>query len=151
MINTGKYRQYSIAALVVMVAAFLLSFVTLWNSLLTADIRHEGWVILFLLLLFIAGILLFTIAYRSTDVKILDRDMKTAFESGKADMLKEIEKRNAEETNEQKIEEENLDKTVENILSGMQGTRSQAGFCNKVLSNLSKHMGFESTLLQNPA
>ena len=69
MINTGKYRQYSIAALVVMVAAFLLSFVTLWNSLLTADIRHEGWVLLFLLLLFIAGILMFPISYQSTEVE----------------------------------------------------------------------------------
>jgi len=147
MIDTGKYRQYSIAALVVLVAASLLSFISLWNSMLTADVRHEGWVILSLLLLLISGILLFVIAYRSTDVKTLDREMKSAFESGKALMLKEIEKRNAEESNDQKIEEENLDKTVENILSGIQATRSQAGFCNKVLSNISKHMGFVQGIL----
>jgi hypothetical protein len=55
MINTGKYRQYSIVALIVMVVAFLLSFVSLWNSL-TSSVKHEDG-LFFLLLLFVAGML----------------------------------------------------------------------------------------------
>ena len=147
MINTGKYRQYSIVALIVMVVAFLLSFVSLWNSLLTSSVKHEGWLIFFLLLLFVAGMLLFLIAYKNTDENTLDLIRKNAYESGKAEILKEMEKRNAEESDTQKIEDDILDKKVQEVLTGLQSTRSQAGFCNKVLTSLSNHLGFVQGIL----
>jgi two-component system, chemotaxis family, sensor kinase CheA len=147
MNNLSKYRQLSYIALTGLTVGLLLTFAALWNSLLTSDVKHEGWVIVFLLLLFTAGVFMFILAYRTSDVKALEDIIKAAADSGKNEILREIEKRNQAERKDQQIEEDDLDKTVEGILSGMQGIRTESGFCNRVLTNMAKQMGFVQGIL----
>jgi hypothetical protein len=147
MTNLGKYRQLSYVALSGLTVFLLLTFAAFWNSLLSSDVKHEGWAVAFLLLSSVAGVLLFIIAFRTSDTAELEHIIKTATEAGKNEILRELEKRNQAEQHEQKKEDEDLDHIVESILSGMQGMRSEAGFCNKVLTNLSKQMGFVQGIL----
>lgn len=142
MINLDKYRKFSYLALTGMIVTMLLSFAALWNSLLSSEVKNEGWVIVFFLLSFISGVLLFFLAFRSTDASELENIKKSSFEAGKGEILQEIEKRNQTERSEQKIDEEDLEKTVESILAGMKATRSEAGLCNKILTNLANQMEF---------
>ncbi len=69
MSNLSKYRQFSIMTMVIMVISFVLSFASLWNSVVTGKIKYTGWNIAFILILFIAGMLLFYFAYQFTDEK----------------------------------------------------------------------------------
>lgn len=143
MSKLNKYRKLSITALVTLVVLLLLFFAALWNSLLAAEVKHEGWVIAFSLLTFAVGVFLFVIAFKTTDAKELENIRTLAYESGKIEILHEIEKRNKQERDDQKIEEEkDIDIVVEDVLSGMQGIRSESGFCNKVLANLARQLGF---------
>lgn len=141
MNNLSQYRKFASLALAALVVILLLTFAALWNSLLTSAVKHEGWVIGFLLLLFVPGVALFYIAYTLSDHRVLENIRTTAYEAGKEEILKEIGKRNQTEKNEQQVEEEDLEKTAESI-TGIQGTRSAAGLCNKVLSNLANQLGF---------
>jgi hypothetical protein len=141
MTSLSQYRKFSIWAMVAMAISLLLSFAALWNTLLTGAVKHEGWVILFVLLVFVAGVLLFYIAYKSSDEESLGLEKKKAYESGKVEILKELEKRNQEEKTEQKVEQEDIDNTVTRILSGIKTTRSSK-IGNKILTNLAKNMGF---------
>lgn len=147
MNNLGKYRQLSYLALTGSVVFLLLTFAALWNSLLTGDVKHEGWVIVFLLLLSASGALLFFIAYRTSDSAELEKIRKEAMEAGKNEILQELEKRNQIENQDEKLEDENLNQSVDGIFSGMQGIRSETGFCNKVLANLAQQMGFVQGIL----
>jgi GAF domain len=147
MTNLSKYRQLSYMAMTGLTVALLLSFAALWNSLLTAEVKHEGWVIVFILLSFGIGTFLFYLAYKTSDAAALESIRKEAVETGKGEILREIEKRNQAERSEQKIEEEDIEKTVQMILSGIQSTRTASGFCNKVLGNLAKQMGFVQGIL----
>jgi hypothetical protein len=147
MTNLNKYRKLSIVAITALIIGLLLSFAALWNSLLTSEVKHEGWVIVFILLLFAIGIFLFFIAYKISDAANLERIKKVAYESGKTEILQEIEKRKQLENSAQKIESEDIDKIADTILSGMKGTRTEAGFCNKVLVNLAREMEFVQGIL----
>jgi two-component system, chemotaxis family, sensor kinase CheA len=147
MTNLSKYRQLSYIALIGLTVGLLLTFAALWNSLLTSNVKHEGWVVFFLIITYATGVFLFILAFKTSDVKALEELKKSAAESGKSDILREIEKRNQEERKDQKIEEEELDKTIEGILSGMQGIRTESGFCNRVLTNMAKQMGFVQGIL----
>jgi hypothetical protein len=141
MTSLGRYRKFSKWAMLTMVVALILSFAALWNTLLTAPVRHEGWVIVFLILVFIPGSLLFYIAHKTSDSASFEMEKMKAYESGKAEILKELEKRNQEENNEQKDEQEDIDKTVHQLLAGTKTTLDQKA-CHKLLSNLGKNMGF---------
>jgi len=147
MTNLNKYRKLSIVAITALVISLLLSFAALWNSLLTSEVKHEGWVIVFILLLFAIGIFLFFIAYKISDVVKLEKIKKEAYESGKTEILEEIEKRKKVEKSDQKFESEDIDKVAETILSGMQGIRTESVYCNKVLGNLAREMGFVQGIL----
>ncbi len=142
-----KYRKFSIAALFVLVVCLLLTFAALWNSLLTSDVQKEGWVVFFMLMLFATGVFLFFIAFRSTDETELENVKKSAFETGKKEILQELENRNQEEISEDKDESEAIDHTVSLVLTGMQGIRTMKSFCNKILSNLGKEMEFVQGIL----
>jgi hypothetical protein len=142
MTNPGKYRKLSYIAITGMVVTMLLSFAALWNSLLTSDVKHEGWVIVFFLLSFASGIFMFFLAYRSSDTLVLENIKKASFEAGKGEILQEIERRNKAERSEQKIEEEDIGKTAEGILAGMKGIRTETSLCNKVLTNLANQLEF---------
>jgi transcriptional regulator with GAF, ATPase, and Fis domain len=147
MNNLSKYRQLSYIALTGLTVGLLLTFAALWNSLLTSDVKHEGWVILFIFLSYATGIFLFILAYKTTDVTALEELKKTAAVAGKSEILREIEKRNQAERKDEKIAEEDLDKTIEGILSGMQGIRTESGLCNRILTNMAKQMGFVQGIL----
>ncbi len=141
MTSLSQYRKFSKWAMITMVVSLVLSFAALWNTLLTADVRHEGWVIAFLFLVFIPGSFLFYIAYKTSDSAFLAMEKKNAYESGRAEILKELEKRNQEENNEQKAEQEDIDKTVRQLLAGIKTTLDQKA-CHKLLASLGKNMGF---------
>ncbi|MBN1144442.1 MAG: GAF domain-containing protein [Bacteroidales bacterium] len=137
-----KYRKFSITALIILVVGLLLTFAALLNSLRNSNAQKEGWVVFFVLILFATGIFLFFIAFRSTDEAELENVKKLAFEAGKKETLQEMESRKQEETSEEKNESEAIDHTVASVLTGMQGIRAINSFCNKVLSNLGREMGF---------
>lgn len=147
MNNLRKYRQLSYIALAGLTVGLLLTFAALWNSLLTSEVKHEGWVILFMFLSYATGVSLFILAYKTTDVAALEELKKTAAIAGKSEILLEIEKRNQAERKDDKIAEEDLDKTIEGILSGMQGIRTAPGLCNRVLTNMAKQLGFVQGIL----
>ena len=142
MTNLDKYRKFSYLALTVMTLTMLLSFAALWNSLLSSEVKHEGWVIVFFLLSFVSGLFLFFLAFRSTDARALENMKKESFEAGKGEILLEIEKRNKSERTEQKIEEEDIEKTADGILTGIKSTRTETGLCSKILTNLANQLGF---------
>jgi hypothetical protein len=131
---------------IIMVVALVLTLVSLWNSLLTVALRHEGWIIVFLMMGFITGILLFYIAFRTTDAEHFDSAIKNAYESGKSDILKELEKRNQEEKSDQKFEQEDIDKTTARIFSGIKKT-GDPKISHKILASLARNMGFVQGIL----
>jgi hypothetical protein len=146
MTSLRQYRQYSVWALIVLVVSLLLSLAALWNSLLTSAVRHEGWVILFLMMIFVAGIVLYYIAFKTTDANQADQQIHNAYESGKQEVLKELEKRNQDQQSDQKAEQEDIDHTVAQIFSGIRKT-GNAKIHHKILANLAKNMGFVQGIL----
>jgi len=146
MSNLSKYRQYSIMAMVIMVISFVLSFASLWNSVVTGKIKYTGWNIAFILILFVAGMLLFYFVYQFTDEQKAEEKRKKAYESGKAEILNELEKRNQVEKEVNLTGDEDIEKTVSLILTGIKSGRSLKT-ANKILANLSKHLGFVQGIL----
>jgi hypothetical protein len=141
MPNLSKYRKLSVTAMIVMAVSWLFGLGALWNSILTTEAKHEGWIIVFMLLVLIIGLLLFYISYITTDIAASEKMRKEAFESGKAEIIQEIERKSKEEST-QKAGMDDLQAAVDAILSGLQGARAQHGLCNKVLGNLAREMGF---------
>jgi hypothetical protein len=147
MNNLHKYRQFSYIVMASMTITVMLSLITCWNAMLSVNIRNEGWIIAFSMLSFVSGSVLFYLAYKLSDAAALENIRRTAYETGKGEILQEIEKRNQTEKSEQKIEEYDIDKAAGIIFTGLQGKRSEAGLCNKVLSNLANDMGFVQGLI----
>ena len=141
MTSLSRYRQFSRWGMIAMTVAFVLSFAALWNSFLTAGVKLEGWVIVFMLLVFVSGTWLFYIAYKTTDFGHFEREREKAFESGKAEILKELEKQNQEAKNENKSKEEDMENMVHQVLAGIK-TKLDQKSCNRLLANLGKTMGF---------
>jgi|GEM_PF-3573562 hypothetical protein len=141
MINLRKYRQISYLAVIAMTVMLLLSFAALWNSLLASDVKHEGWVVVFCLLSFASGLVLFFLAHQLSDASKLENIKRSAYEAGKGDILQEIEKRNHVERSDEKVAEEDIDKSVDSVFSGLKNVRTISGMCNRILSNLAKQMG----------
>jgi len=127
--------------MIIMTVTFILSLGALWNIIMGAEVRHEGWVIGFQLLVFICGALLFYFAYRTSDTGQKEAEISKAFESGKAEILKELEKRDREENKDLKTGQEDIDKTVTQIFSGIRKTWD-AKTGNKILASLAKRMEF---------
>jgi hypothetical protein len=146
MSNLSKYRQYSIMIMVTMVIAFVLSFASLWNSVVTGKIKYTGWNIAFILILFIAGMILFYFVYQFTDAKNAEEERKKAYESGKAEILNELEKRNQVEKEVSQTGDEDIEKTVSQVLTGIKsGKITKTG--NKILANMARHLGFVQGIL----
>jgi putative methionine-R-sulfoxide reductase with GAF domain len=125
-----------------MVIIFIMCLAALWNSLLGSEVKHEGWIATFIILLFALGVFLFILAYRFTDVSKLEESRKRAFDEGKKEAFLELEKKNEAEKVDQHDESETIDKIAATVLSGMQGIRTENSFCNRVLTNLAREMGF---------
>jgi hypothetical protein len=132
--------------MVIMIISFVLSFASLWNSVVTGKIKYTGWNIAFILFLFIAGMILFYFVYQFTDEKKAGEERKKAYESGKAEILNELEKRNQAEKVVSQTGDEDIEKTVSLILTGIKSGKSlKTG--NKILANLAKHLGFVQGIL----
>jgi hypothetical protein len=132
--------------MVIMVISFVLSFASLWNSVVTGKIKYTGWNIAFILILFIAAMILFYLAYTLTDEKLAEEERKKAYEAGKAEILNELEKRNQVENEVKSTGEEDIEKMVSLIMTGIKSGRStKTG--NKILANLAKHLGFVQGIL----
>ncbi len=141
MIDKIKYRKFSVSAVIVLVVGLLLTFAALWNSLRNSNVRNEGWVVFFVLILFATGVFLFFIAYRSADEAEIEKIKTLAFEAGRKEVLQDLENKKQEDS-DNKNESEAVDHAVASVLTGMQGIRTMSSFCNKILSNLGKEMGF---------
>lgn len=146
MPSLSKYRQFSILIMVAMVIAFVLTFASLLSSVVTGKIKYPGLNVAFVIILFIAGMVLFYFAYRFTDTKAAEEERKKAFESGRAEILNEIEKRNQAEQEITQTDDEDIEKAVSLILTGIKsGKNLKTG--NKILANLAKHLGFVQGIL----
>jgi putative methionine-R-sulfoxide reductase with GAF domain len=146
MLNLSKYRQLSVVAVIIMALALVFSFIALWNSLLTSDAKHEGWVILCLLLVFIPGVFTFVLAYKASDAGMVEKVRIQAYESGKTDILREIEKRNAESTEVKKAETA-IESQVALVLDALKGARNEVTLSNKLLAALAKQLEFVQGIL----
>lgn len=146
MRSPSKYRQFSIMIMIIMVISFVLSFASLWNSVVTGKIKYTAWNIAFILILFITGMLLFYFVYLFTDEKTAEEERKKAYESGKAEILNELEKRNQVENEVSQADSEDIEKMVSRILTGIKSGRSMKTG-NKILANLAKHLGFVQGIL----
>jgi hypothetical protein len=142
MINHIKYRKLSLYAFVALIIALLLNLGTLWNALLSPHFNHAGWLIFFLLLFFICGAFLFFLAYRTTDHVAMEKLRKDAYESGKSEIMQQIEQKKQEESGDQYDEKEELEKRKNVVFSGLRGNFSESSLCNKVLSNLARELEF---------
>lgn len=146
MSNLSKYRQYSIMIMVIMVISFVLSFASLWNTVITGKIKYTGWNIAFILVLFIAGMIFFYLVYLLTDAKKAEEERKRTYESGKAEILNELEKRNQVEKEVRKTDDEDIEKTVSQVMTGIKsGKITKTG--NKILANMARHLGFVQGIL----
>jgi hypothetical protein len=132
--------------MVVMVIAFVLSFASSLNSVINGKIKFAGWNIAFVLILFISGMIFFYLAYRLTDEKKAEEETRKAFESGKAEILNELEKRNQVEKEVSQNGDEDIEKTVSKILTGIKSGKSMKTG-NKILANLAKQLGFVQGIL----
>jgi len=139
MANVSKYRKISVIAMILMATVWLSAMAILWNTLLPSEVKHQGWIYFFLIMIFGIGFLLFYIAYISADSSILEKIKKEAYASGKIELLEETEKKKQEEL-KQKNEDENEQKTIDAILAGIHNVRSGNGLCNKLLISLAKEI-----------
>jgi hypothetical protein len=141
MNNLGKYRKLSVIAMIIMALAWLLALAALWNTLLTIDVRYEGWLVFFVALTFVMGTFLFYLAYISTDASKLEKVRQDAFEAGKEEKIHESEKKKAREE-QLKQDADDAQKAVEAVIAGIHGVRSLNTLCSKLLTSLAREMGF---------
>jgi two-component system chemotaxis sensor kinase CheA len=139
MTNVSKNRKISVIAMIIMTIAWLSAIATIWNTLLISEVKHEGWIYFFMIVVLGIGLLLFYTAYVSSDSSILEKIKREAFASGKAELFEETEKLKHEEL-KQKDEDENEQKTIDAILAGIHNVRSANGLCNKLLIALAKEI-----------
>jgi hypothetical protein len=139
MTNLSKNRSLSIIAAGIMALTWLSAFAALWNSLLTSDVKKEGWVVFFMILVLISGALLFYLAYISADEAGVEQIRKDAFETGRSEVLQEFEKTKKAEA-EQLNEANDFQKIIDDILASVHGTRSESTFCNKLLAALAREL-----------
>ncbi len=140
MSNLRKTRQFSIRVLTALGVFFVLALAAFWNSLLSAPVKHEGWVLLFLCLVAASGVALFVFAWRAADPEVLEAEKSASFEAGRNEVLAEAARREHAEHSEESARREEADRMVAAILADCaQGTGSTA---NRTLTALAKHMGF---------
>jgi hypothetical protein len=140
MSNLRKTRQFSIRVLTALGVFFVLALAAFWNSLLSAPVKHEGWVLLFLCLVAASGVALFVFAWQAADPAMLEAEKSASFEAGRAEVLAEVARREDAEHTEDSARREEADRLVAAILADCAlGTGSTA---NRMLAALAKHMGF---------
>jgi anti-anti-sigma regulatory factor len=140
MINLHKYRRFVMILFMVIIIAAFLTFAAIWNSLLTAgDVRNEGWIIVFLLLLIAACIALFYFSFRLSDPVAFQENLDKLVSAEKEKLKKKLEEKKSQEK-ESLIEETNIKEKTDQIVEGLQSVKSIDSFANKVLMNISKQV-----------
>jgi hypothetical protein len=139
MNNLSKYRKLSVLAVIILVITWLSAMAAFWNY--KVDAKNAGWVVVFMGMVIIPGILLFAISYFSIDPSKIEIMRKDAYESGKSDMLQDFESKK-QTAHDQQVKDEDMQKIVDAVLSGINSVRSESGLCNKLLTGLSREMGF---------
>lgn len=138
MTSLPTYRKMSIIAAAAMAAFWLMSLIAIWNT--ARGVKNEGWVIAFVVLVFIAGLFLFYLAYVSADNDRIESASKTAYESGKNEILAEVERKKRAE-HDLKLQDESINGVANMIISSFQGARSLNTLCSKILGALAKEIG----------
>jgi len=141
MINMSKYRKLSVFAIIILVIAWISAMAAYWNSLPKTDAKNEGWVVLFMSLILISGLVLFYFIFITADTRKIEILRKEAFDSGKSEVIQEIESKK-KTAHDQQVKDEDLQKVVDAVLSGINSVRSENGLCNKLLTGLAREMGF---------
>ncbi len=141
MTNMGKYRKLSVIAITIMAVAWLLALTALWNSIRNIEVKYEGWVVMFMILVLCAGVFLFFAAFQYTDYSRIDEIKRKAYEEGKSVIVQDMERKRKTEA-EQRNEAEAVQTVVNNILSGISGVRSANSLCNKLLAALAKELQY---------
>jgi anti-anti-sigma regulatory factor len=125
--------------MVIIIAAFL-TLAAIWNSLLTAgDVRNEGWIIVFLLILISGCIALFYFSYKLSDPVAFQENVDKLVAAEKDKLKKKLEEKKAQEK-ETLMEETNVKERIDQIVAGLQSVKSIDSFANKVLMNISKQV-----------
>lgn len=140
MMNLQKYRRLIIVTFLVIIIAAFLTLAAVWNSLLTArDIRNEGWILVFLIILISASIVLFYFSVKLSDTAAFQETVDHLVAGEKEKLMKKMEERKMQEQ-ETMFEQADLKDRVSEVFAGLQSVKSLESFANKVLMNISKQV-----------
>jgi hypothetical protein len=140
MMNLQKYRRFIIVTFLVILVAAFLTLAALWNSLLTArDIRNEGWILVFLIILILASLVLFYFSVRLSDAAAFQETVDQLIAVEKEKLIRKMEDRKMQEQ-EELSEETDLKERINEVFAGLQSVKSIESFGNKVLMNISKQL-----------
>jgi ABC-type multidrug transport system fused ATPase/permease subunit len=140
MMNLQKYRRFILVTFMVIIIAAFLTLAAIWNSLLTAkEVRNEGWIIVFLIILIIASIVLFFFSIRLSDPVAFQETVDNLIAIEKEKLIKKMEDKKSQEQ-ETMAEEANVNDRISQVFSGLQSVKSLDSFANKVLMNISKQV-----------
>lgn len=138
--NLQKYRRFILVTFLVILIAAFLTVAALWNSLLTArDIRNEGWIIVFLVILILASAVLFYFSVRLSDAAAFQDTVDQLVAAEKEKLIRKFEEKKMQEE-EAVSEETDLKERINQVFAGLQSVKSLESFANKVLMNISKQV-----------
>jgi len=140
MDNLQLYRKIVLTALAVMTAVFLLSMGALWNFYLSQGSKGAGWVILFTSLVYVCGMLMFFVAHKFSDQKLLDLALGENARQERDNLLREIKIKERENLAGEFQEEKDEEKTLRMVMQNMQQIGKADELCRKLLGKLSKHL-----------
>ncbi|MBN1413661.1 MAG: GAF domain-containing protein [Bacteroidales bacterium] len=140
MINLSKYRRFILVTFMVIIVAAFLTLAAIWNSMLTVkDIRNEGWIIVFLIILIAACVILFYFSLKLSDTDAFQEAVDRLVATEKEKLIKKMEEKKKQEQ-ETTVDESDLKESIGQIYSGLQSVKSIETFANKVLMNISKQI-----------
>src|SRR4030043_2149248 len=124
MINLQKYRRFVLIIFMVIIIAAFLTLAAIWNSLLTAgDVRNEGWIIVFLLILVAASIALFYFSFKLSDPVAFQQNVDNLVAAEKEKLKKKMEEKKLQEK-EMLTEEMNVKEKIDQIVAGLQSVKT---------------------------
>jgi anti-anti-sigma regulatory factor len=140
MINLHKYRRFVMVIFMIIIIAAFLTLAAIWNSLLTAgDVRNEGWIIVFLFILFAACVALFYFSFKLSDPIAFQENTDKLVSEEKEKLKRKLEEQKSQEK-ELLTEEMNAKEKIDQIVAGLQSVKTIDSFANKVLMNISKQV-----------
>jgi hypothetical protein len=140
MINLQKYRRFILVTFMVIVLAAFLTLAAIWNSLLTVkDIRNEGWIIVFMMILIAACVVMFLFAIRLSDQDAFQENLDQIIAAEKEKLTKRMEEKKSQ-AQESLYEETDISERITQVLSGLNAAKSIDTFGSKLLMNLSKEI-----------